>query len=279
MTGSSGFIGKNLMPKLPKDWEIYIVKHDHEFIESLSMPDEYDLCIHLAGNSDPNLSVEIPADDLDANTGYLIALLETFIIRRFVYFSSGAVYDGNIGPVSPATPLNPKLPYAISKYASEQYLKFYKEKGRIENFNIIRFFGAYGPHESERKIYTRLVRQFGINRNPEFIIKGNGENLVDAMYIDDAIRAILQIINYNNCPEVFDLYAGDAITIRGLAEFAGILFGIQPKIKYEGKTAECIHFNSIDSSFPFRPIITLKEGLLKLRNWLTRQKERHKCLQ
>ena len=42
--------------------------------------------------------------------------------------SSGAVYDGLTGEVTPATPVSPRLPYAISKLASEQYLRFFAER-------------------------------------------------------------------------------------------------------------------------------------------------------
>ena len=42
-----------------------------------------------------------------------------------VYASSGAVYDGLTGAVSPATPVSPLLPYAISKLAAEHYIRFF----------------------------------------------------------------------------------------------------------------------------------------------------------
>jgi nucleoside-diphosphate-sugar epimerase len=43
-----------------------------------------------------------------------VTLLEHVRAGHVVYVSSGAVYDGLNGPVSPATAVAPRLPYAIS---------------------------------------------------------------------------------------------------------------------------------------------------------------------
>ena len=60
--------------------------------------------------------------------------------------------------VGPDTVLRPTLPYAISKQACENYVRHFRESGRLGSYVIARFFGAFGPYEPERKIYTRLVR-------------------------------------------------------------------------------------------------------------------------
>ena len=76
--------------------------------------------------------------------------------------SSGAVYDGLRGAVSPATPVSPRLPYAISKLASEQYLRFFAEhRGTVDSYVNVRFFGAYGPYEAARKITTQWLQGDG----------------------------------------------------------------------------------------------------------------------
>src|SRR5207253_3027359 len=117
-----------------------------------------DAALYLAANSDPAASAERPRWDLESNTVGLVNFLESCAVDHLVYVSSGAVYDGLIGPVSPASPVAPRLPYAISKLASEQYVRFFSERRRsVGSFIIVRFFGAYGPYEPARKITTRWL--------------------------------------------------------------------------------------------------------------------------
>jgi len=117
-----------------------------------------DAVLHLAANGDPAVSAERARWDLELNTVAVVNVLEQIAMDRMVYMSSGAVYDGLRGPVSPATPVNPLLPYAISKLASERYVAFFAERRRLlASYANVRFFGAYGPYEAPRKITTRWL--------------------------------------------------------------------------------------------------------------------------
>ena len=108
--------------------------------------------------------------------------------------SSGAVYDGLVGTVTPATPVAPRLPYAISKLASEHYVRFFAERrGTLGSYVNVRFFGAYGPYEAERKITTRWLRAMAAGQR-EFVVRGDGKNLIDFMYVDDAVDGLLALV-------------------------------------------------------------------------------------
>ncbi len=219
----------------------------------------------LAANSDPAVSVERPGFDLSANTLSVVNVLETFHLPKVIYFSSGAVYDGLSGPVDPESALAPTLPYAISKLASEHYLRYFQKTGRIGRLFNVRFFGAYGPFEPPRKIYGRLVRRFCVERDPRFTIRGDGRNLIDAMYVDDAVRAILALLNTAGEGGTFDCASGAPLAIRELVERAAAVFGIEPDISYTGSVPEYIGFYSRDDTmrkvYGFVPEISLEEGL------------------
>ena len=79
--------------------------------------ESFDLCVYLAANGDPAVSSREPSFDLVSNTLTLLRLLERVSIGRMIYFSSGAVYDGLSGPVTPRTPVHPSLPYSVSNLA------------------------------------------------------------------------------------------------------------------------------------------------------------------
>lgn len=231
-----------------------------------------DAIVHLAANSDPAVSVRDPRTDLLDGPGSLIGLLTALECNRFVYFSSGAVYDGLSGLVGPDTVLQPTLPYAISKQACERYVRHFRESGRIGSYVIVRFFGAFGPYEPERKIYTRLVR-WAVERPDEpFEIRGNGENLIDAMYVSDALRAITLMVGASG-DEVVDLGSGAPMTINELVRRAGRILGRpDAPIRHVGSVPEYIRFSTspvkMAQLYGFTPGVALEEGLVRLRSHL-----------
>jgi len=298
VTGASGFIGKNLLLALNEQCQViatywratdfpdFIMRNNlkmvmplrvdlstAEDVDKIAMIDQkFDCCVYLAANGDPAVSVKNPAFDLVSNTLTLVNLLEKIRVGTFIYFSSGAVYDGLAGPVSPEVTVKPRLPYAISHLASEYYLSHFQARDQIRRFFIVRFFGAYGPYEPARKIYSRLVKRFGCERNPQFTICGDGENKIDAMYIDDAIRALSLLIQSQDNSATFDLYSGQPITLTQLVEKAAAIFQITPAITYTGNVPEYIEFYSADRYFhqrcKFTPSIPLEDGLISLYDHL-----------
>src|SRR4029453_6016727 len=86
------------------------------------------------------------------------------------------------------------LPYAISKLASEEYIRFYADRrGAPANFINVRFFGAFGPYEPLRKITPRFLTAVG-RGDRDFTLRGDGRNLIDFMYVDDAVRGLLALV-------------------------------------------------------------------------------------
>jgi nucleoside-diphosphate-sugar epimerase len=301
VTGASGFVGRNLLLALPRDWAVTATyRRDASFLDFLRERDlahvtplrvdlsdggavaalngrqrSYDACVYLAANGDPAHSDHAPAEDLRANAQAMVNVVNECGFGHFLFFSSGAVYDGLQGDVTPASALRPTLPYAISKWASERYVMHAQKKGRIGAASVARFFGAYGPYEAERKIYGRLVRQFAFARAPEFTVRGDGRNLIDAMYVDDAVRAIRVILDRPGDTATFDLYSGRPLSLKDLVTQAAATFGLQAKIEYAGAVPEYIEFRSSDRTmetrFGFKPTVELSDGLTRFRDWISQE--------
>lgn len=295
LTGASGFIGKNILLQKPDLWHVTAVSNACELnsfvdlngiknvvcnrvdlssnrdIERIS--GSYDLVIWLAANGDPALSVLEPTSDLIKNTYALVNTMGHIDINVFVYFSSGAVYDGIKGNITPESKLNPKLPYAISKLAAEQYVKHFSKKGRIKNYQIVRFFGAYGPYEPSRKIYSKLVIAFGVNKDKIFKIKGDGRNYIDAMYIDDTVEGIKLIVENVDSNQVFDFFFGNRMPLNRLVTEASEIFGLSNvEIIHEGVVPEYMEFVPVSDymrkNIGWKPKYYLKDGLLKFYDHL-----------
>ena len=297
VTGASGFIGKNVLLAAPPEWEVvatyrrddsfpdFLRKHalakvaalridlgDAAEAKQLGKHGAFDACIHLAANGDPAYSTREPGEDLRSNAVALLNVVTNATFGHFVFFSSGAVYDGLKGPVGPGTPVKPALPYAISKWAAERYVANAQRTGRIRTATVVRFFGAYGPHEPARKIYGRLVKQFAFDRVPSFTIRGDGRNLIDAMYVEDTVRAIRLILDKGTESRTVDLCSGAPLTLAALVATAAKRFGIEPRIELTGEVPEYIEFRSDDrtmeTAYGFKPSIALADGLERFRVWM-----------
>lgn len=297
VTGASGFIGRNVLLRAPRDWAItalyhqtplepFIARHglshvrpmqcdllDVAAVERVAQAaGPADAMLYLAANGDPALSATQPGRDLAANTAALVNFLERCRGGHVVYVSSGAVYDGLQGPVSPATPVSPRLPYAISKLASEHYLRFFCEyRKTVDSFINVRFFGAYGPYEAPRKITTRWLGAVEAGQR-EFVIRGNGENLIDFMYVDDAVDGFLALIRAAGERRTIDFASGSPMTINEVVRAMARACGVEVRVRHDGHTEEFIEFRSVDGTmrerFGFSPTISMTAGLARLRDHL-----------
>jgi len=294
LTGASGFIGRNVLLRAPRDWEIVAVYNrttdlpafvaDHnltrvtavacDLVDADAVRDlgrrvgRADAVLHLAANGDPAVSAERARWDLELNTVAVVNVLEQIAMDRMVYMSSGAVYDGLRGPVSPATPVNPLLPYAISKLASERYVAFFAERRRLlASYANVRFFGAYGPYEAPRKITTRWLRAI-MDGQREFTIRGNGKNLIDFMYVDDTADALWRTVADASFSGTLDLAAGAPITIDEAVAAMARASGVEIILRHEGDVPEYIEFRSADPTmrdrFGFAPSTPFDEGIRRL---------------
>jgi len=294
VTGASGFIGRHVLLRAPRDWRILAIYHattdlpafvaDHRLGHVTAVPCDLrdgdavaaasaafgraDAALYLAANGDPAASASRPLWDLQLNTVAVVTFLERAAVDRMVYMSSGAVYDGLTGPVTPATPVNPRLPYAISKLASERYVTFFAEVRRaLASYANVRFFGAYGPYEAPRKITTRWLRGI-IAGQREFTVRGNGRNLIDFMYVDDAVDAMLRVVGDPTFSGTIDLACGAPVTIDAVVNAMASALGVEMTIHHDGEVPEYIEFRSADTTlrdrFGFVPSIPFEDGVRRL---------------
>ena len=298
LTGASGFIGHNVLLRAPRDWEIVAVYHRtpglEQFVaeqgltnvrvERCDLLDAADVkalagrigrpdaMLYLAANGDPAASAERPRWDLDSNTVAFVTTLEHCPADHVVYVSSGAVYDGLKGAVTPATPVSPLLPYAISKLASEQYLRFFAERRQtVSSYVNVRFFGAYGPYEAPRKITTKWLTAIRDGQR-EFVIRGNGQNLIDFMYVDDAVDGFLALTKAAGTRATVDFASGTPVSVNEIVQAMARVAGVDVSVRHEGAVAEYIEFRSADTTmretYGCVPRVSFDSGLQRLQAFL-----------
>jgi nucleoside-diphosphate-sugar epimerase len=127
ITGSSGFVGKNIIPYLFSRHSIEHIKLDklHNVILSPSFCN-INCVIHLAGKAHDLKKVSSSDDYYKVNTDLTKDIFDVFLASNakvFITFSSvKAVADDLIGELSEDTTPNPITHYGKSKLLSEQYI-------------------------------------------------------------------------------------------------------------------------------------------------------------
>jgi UDP-glucose 4-epimerase len=299
VAGASGFIGRSFLLQHSGDYEITALYRRPDFPDfvrrnslkvrlqhcDLTLPDsvdsavkaigrKWDACLLLASRVDIPRSVADPASDVLANVYGPLSLMTRIECRRLVYLSSGAVYEGLKGPVGPHNAVSPTLPYAINKLATEQYVRYCQvRRASVGEFVNVRFFGAYGPQEPSHKVYMKLVQTFGLRCEREIHLYGDGKNLVDAMYIDDAVRGLDAVVRGTAANLTVDFCGGQPLSVRDLAVLAARTFGVHDANIVFGNQAH--EYNSFHSSgeafatkFGVTPAIPLEQGLVRFAQWL-----------
>ena len=125
LTGSTGFVGKNLI----RDFEIKSIGEIYPLNFRKKLPINLpsgDVLIHLAGKAHDLKNTSNAHDYFKVNYEKTCELFDLFLtssIKDFIYFSSvKAVADTVEGVLTEDSIANPKTPYGQSKLKAEQYL-------------------------------------------------------------------------------------------------------------------------------------------------------------
>jgi UDP-glucose 4-epimerase len=215
VTGGAGFLGAALANKLAADGhaivvlddlssgdetqlrpEITFAKGDINNIPLLwSLLRDMDCVYHLAARVSVAESVLHPQAYNAVNVGGTVSLMEAMRatgVRRVVFTSSGAVY-GRL-PTQPVhendTP-NPDSPYAVSKWAAEQYIHTIGQLWDIETV-ALRIFNAYGPRQSLPVSHAPVIPRFlhQVCTGGSVVLYGNGQQTRDFIYVTDVVAAL-----------------------------------------------------------------------------------------
>lgn len=143
-TGGTGFLGKNVMPLLEKQYEVTTcgITPDDMIKANLAkeapeLDKHYDVVLHACGKAHvvPKTEAEKQAffDVNSQGTVNLCAALEKVgVPKAIVFISTVAVYGCEFGElITEEHPLNGETPYAKSKIMAEEYLTDWCKKNNV----------------------------------------------------------------------------------------------------------------------------------------------------
>ena len=152
---------------------------------------------NLSGRSGAVRSMEDPLTDLDVNCRGNLVLLEAVRAispqAKVVFPGSRLEYGRPASiPVTEDEALDPLCVHAVHKIAVESYLKIYRDLYGLRS-TVLRITNPFGPGQpagrSAYGVVNRLIHLALANR--PLPIFGDGRQLRDYIYVDDAIDALL----------------------------------------------------------------------------------------
>jgi UDP-glucuronate 4-epimerase len=289
ITGSSGFIGSNLVDRLSQMYRIIAIDREepphnvqslsHEvYIQDINDPlpdiEGVEGVVHLAARAGVRQSNKefssYVEDNIIGTKSILDKCIKDWKPDRCIITSSSSVYGDNF-----PEPNRPKSPYALTKYVNEKMLQMYQDLGLVsyKNYTVIRPFTVYGPRQRDDLAIQRFIK-WAIEDKP-LIIYGDGYQERDFTYIDDICYSIERLLNPGSGPYFhggYDIGSGNSYklfdVVRLISKILGkelrLLFD-EPNIYDVRKTkANC---GNLYDSTGYIPDTNIEDGLRKQIEW------------
>ncbi len=251
VTGSSGFIGRNLVETLlEKGYSVIGIDknksqsmddnfefiHDNiNYIDLYSKNfDDVDEVYHLAASADIKKSFLNTRMDLENNvvgTHSVLELMRKKDIKNLAFASSSAVYGISKEIPTPETAeLMPINLYGASKLAGENFVDTYSEIYGIKQ-RTFRFAQVVGKYE-HRGVIVDFFNKLQKNKN-ELEILGDGNQNKSYFDVSDCVNAMLLIKKVGK----YNLGNYETIKVTKLADIICDELNVKPVYKYTGGTS------------------------------------------
>lgn len=245
---------------------------------------------NLAGHTSHQDSMSRPDLDLEMNVRAQLSLLEGCLTHcpdvRIVFAGTRQIYGKpRYLPVDESHPVVPVDINGIHKFSGEMYHHLYRQVHGIET-TVLRLTNTYGPRmrvKDDRQTFLGTWIKRLLDGEPLRIF-GDGEQLRDFTYVDDAIEALLlcatapaavgRTYNLGSAEVVSLLRLAHLLTqIRGAGGYELVPFPTARKRidigNYHGDYA------LIESELGWRPRTTLESGLSTTLAFFDRHREHY----
>lgn len=292
ITGGAGFLGSALANRLVDDAHsvrvlddlsngdrsrlspaVHFNRGDVNDIPLLwSMLQEVDCVYHLAARVSVAQSVLYPLDYNGVNVGGTVSMMEAMRdagASRLVLASSGAIYGHQERqPVREEDTPHPDSPYAVSKWAAEQYVHTIGTLWGMETV-ALRIFNAYGSGQSLPVSHAPVVPRFlqQALSGGSLVIFGNGEQSRDFVYVADVVEALVLAADAKSVNrQVINVGSGRETSVTKLADLVEQVTGqsvnrVHNREKAGGVDRLVADITRARELLNWEPRVDLEEGL------------------
>ena len=270
ITGSNGFVGRNLVKALEKDYDIFsptssqLDLTDGKSVEEYLRNKFFDVVIHCAIKGGRR-NVEDSAFTLQDNLKMFFNLMNNKDrFDRFINFASGADFDKTKNVNNNNHNLKesyPTKPYDMSKNIISRVLK---DCSRCYNFRI---YGVFGIDEAEDRFILSNIKRYK-NQQPIEIHKNR---YWDFIYIKDLVNIIKYYINNPtlDLDNEMDLVYQDLLSLMDIAVIINNLDRHRVGVKLDSNSRDLDYLGNKSMGINLSiELIGLKKGLEEIYNAL-----------
>ena len=302
LLGAAGFIGTNLtlaLAKQPENRITVVSRRRASFaaVDALALPnvrfaecdlvsepdfshllEGQDVVYHLLSTTVPTTSNLRISEELNANVVLSAKLFEACAargVKKVVFFSSGGtVYGKAVScPLREDTPTDPITSYGIQKLTIEKLLYLYHHMYGFD-YRVIRLANPYGPWQRPNGVLGAVTTftYKALAREP-ITVYGDGSVVRDFIYIDDAVRGILSIVDGDASHRVYNLGSGRGTSIREVLDTIRRELDVEPEIIWRDARPVDVPVNYLDigrfeAAFGALNPIPLEAGIRKTAEFL-----------
>lgn len=258
VTGHKGFIGKNLLKYLEDhtDWEV----KGWEWKDTpYPTVEGNDWVIHLGAiSSTTETDVDkVIQQNYDFSRWMFRACKTNFV--NLQYSSSASVYGlGN--NFAETAPVDPRTPYAWSKYLFDRWVQQQTSGRVVQGF---RYFNVYGNHEEHKGSQASPVTQFR-KQNPIKLFENSNEYLRDFVAVEDVCRIHVEFINCVTESGVWNVGTGKTTSFQQVADLISNeqeYIPMPPQLKNSYQRYTCADLTKLESTIGPQQWISIEEWL------------------
>ena len=284
VTGSSGFVGKNLIEELKRQDADVLTLTDHNG-RRIDIRDSkrvtgiineirnIDIVYHLAAITSVPFSFENPGETYEVNVLGTLNILELCRLGNAdkIVFASSYVYgQPQYLPIDENHPLQPTNPYARSKILGEELCRAYNTDFGVKCI-ILRPFNIYGVGQSKNFLIPSIIAQLRYGK----IELKDPEPKRDFIYISDVIDAYIKAGEVNGDFEVFNIGYGKSYSVKEIVDKIIQLYGKDVKVKYSGERRKnevmdtIANIKKAEEKLGWKPHVEIDKGLSNLLKYIT----------
>ena len=305
VTGANGFIGSHLTELLLSegyrvralnqynsfnDWGwLEGIRHQNLEVVSGDVRDPAfcreitrgcDTVFHLAALIAIPYSYSAPDSYVDTNVKGTLNMCQAARdcgVRRIIVTSTSEVYGTALSvPIAESHPKQPQSPYSATKIGADAIaLSFYNAFALP--VTVARPFNTYGPRQSARAIIPTIISQIASGMRE--IKVGDLSPTRDFNFVHDTCRGFLALARAENVDgREINIATGTEVSMRETLEMIAELMGadvryvVDPqRLRPKGSEVMrlCGDNTLITSLTPWRPEVSLREGLSRTIGWFT----------
>lgn len=279
LSGSSGFIGKNILEKLGQKYNFFTPSHKQLDLLNFELVQKYfkkygpfDAVLHTAIIGGNRKTGDSCINAYDSMRMFFNIILNEKLFRRFFFFGSGIEF-GKEKPIKKFSEdafgeRIPKSNWGFFKYVCAKYSQ------SKNNFINLRLFGVFGKYEDYRIRFVSNAIYKNILNIPIVI---NQNIVMDYLFVEDLVRIVDRFLTGKSKYGVYNITPNeslDLVTIAKKINSIGIN-KVKINIRHKGFSNEYTGSNErLKREFGNLRFTPIDDSILELYQWYLERKDK-----